>query len=704
MTSQASFRFLVRRPVGLLVSFLTLVVIGVLAYSRIPLQLLPDGFTDDSVMIWVPNPGASARENEEKVARVVEAELRTLQGVERITSTSQESVVQLRVSFNATVDMELAKAEIRDRLERARPELPDTAEQIGMWSESGGSLPLAFFSVTHLGDGAETDYLIDEIGVPRLTAAEGVSNIQIWGALQDTVRIALNEDRVIAQNVDVMALIGGLSSDNFSQPLGEVTDGGGRLILRSDMRFDDPAEIERYPIGNGMTIGDIGEVRRSKSVRDQITRVDGNYAYFGIAQKESQANVVEASRNFKAAIEELRNDPAVAGKLDFVPFFVQGDMIQASLDQLIKTALQGGFFAAIVLLLFLRRIRTTLCVALAIPFSTLLALAFEYATGGSFNVLTMVGITLAIGMLVDNAVVVVENIVRLRPTSKDDLDAAARGTAEIALPVTLATLTTVVVFLPIIFMSENPMVRLMLGGMGIPLCASLLASLFVAVVFLPVVIGRVVGDRHPLVERIARPVGLVMRIPARLLAHAIGAVRFGFHATMTVAWHVERLFLFGLAPLRFLLAPLAIAAGAWSQIQAAPEAGFQSLVAGRLREGAGQSPDFVGPRLFLGLLVALFLLFVLPGWRRRFARSAAPARAPQLVPGGHSLIDWLVSSNRRLVSWTLDHRLRATVVSCLALFSIVVPASQLVKSAFTQGDGGNSIDFGVTFDANFTLG
>jgi len=699
------FSFSVRRPVGLFVAFITLMVIGVISYSRIPLQLLPEGFTDDSVQIWVPNPGASARENEEKVARVVEEELNTLQGVKRLRSSSSDDVVQMSITFQSTVDMDLAKAEVRDRLERARPKLPATTEQIGMWSESGGSLPLSFFSVTHLGDSDETDYLIDEVAVPRLEAADGVSKIQIWGVLQDTVRIELDEDRVASSNLDVMGLIQGLSSDNFAQPLGEVVDGGERLILRSDMRFKTPDEIAEYPIGRGMKVKDVGRVIRSKSVRDQVTRVDGKYAYFGIAQKESSANVVEASRNFQAAIDELRNDPAVAGKLDFVPFFLQGDMIEASLNQLMTTALQGGFFAALVLLMFLKRVRTTLSVALAIPFSALLSLAFEYATGGSFNLLTMIGITLAIGMLVDNAVVVVENIMRVRPECDSDLEAAALGTREIALPVTLATLTTVVVFLPIIFMSGNPMARIMLGGMGLPLCAALIASLLVAVVFLPVITARVIKPRPALIERFAAATGKVMELPARLFAAMIGAMRAVFHVGLRGAFIVERSTLKILTPLRWPLSLGLVGVAVWLGVGQVEVSREMLLATGSLK--TLNEPEVWAlallPRLIPALTGALLLIFGTPAWRRRYAERSEPARPARLVPVGHSMIDWLVTSNRALVDWTLRHRGMALVLSGAAFLSIMIPIKQLGESAFSQGEGGNSIDFGVSFDADFTL-
>ena len=704
------FRFTVGRPVALLVIFITLIVVSLIAYTKIPLQLLPGGFSNDQVMVWVPNPDASPRENEEKVARVVEAELRTLQGLKRVRSWSSEGLVRLSVEFQSSVDMELAKAEVRDRLERAQPSLPDTTEQIGMWSESGGSLPLSFFSIGIGGDSEDKDYFIDEVIIPRLAAADGVSKVQVWGVMQDTVRIELDEDRVAASNLNVSELIGKLSRDNFALPLGEVSDAGSRLILRSDMRFGELSEIENYPIGNGMVLSDVGRVRRSKSVRDQISRVDGKFSYFGIAQKESQANVVTASNNFRTAMDDLaaefEQDPMLGGQINFVPFFVQGDMIQSSLTQLKQTALGGGVFAALILFLFLRRFRTTLCVALAIPFSSLLALAFEYFTGGSFNMLTMIGITLGIGMLVDNAVVVVENIVRLKKESKDDLEAAARGTAEIALPVTLATLTTVVVFMPIIFMSGNPMVRLMFGGIGIPLCMSMLASLLVAVVFLPVAIGRAVGERGPIASRINQLLDKGLELPARVLAYAIGAVRLGFHKLITIGFHLQKLVL-RLPSLLFRLAGIALVAMAVPVGLGNVEATrmyMDSLGLGKALLDEEVMMGALMPVLMPALIGGLLLFFALPMWKRSLAQAKAPLGPENYVPHGHSLIDWLIASNRRLVAWTLDHRLAAIGLSFLALLTISMPLGRMGTAAFSQGEGENSIEFGVTFDADFTLG
>ncbi|HVS18755.1 MAG TPA: efflux RND transporter permease subunit, partial [Planctomycetota bacterium] len=544
------FGVLVRRPVALLVIFTALIVVGVIAYARIPLQLMPEGFVDADLQIWCRNPGASAAENETKVARVIEEQMRTLTGIERIESGSSDDSVWVEVTFDVGQDMDVARAEVRDRLERARPLLPTTITDIGLWSFSQSALPVMFFALLHPGDNRETDFLVDNVIKRRLEAVDGVGRVEVWGVLDDSMRILLDEERVRAANLDLGALIERLSQDNFAEPLGEITDGGRRVLLRSDMRFTDPDEIEQYPIGAGLRIRDVGRVLEVKSVRNRLFKIDGRYAFYGEIQKDSQANVVATCRRVQEAFEELASDPRLKGEFRFLPLFNQGRFIETSLGQLQQTALWGGGLAVIVLLVFLRRIRLTLAVALSIPVSVLLAVAWSYFTGGSFNILTMTGVTLAMGMLVDNSVVVIENVARLRAEGVRRFDAAAAGTREVALAVTLATLTTVVVFLPMIFMSENPQMRLMFGELGLPLCLSLLFSLFVALVFLPAVAARLVGPRPVLVERAARRLAPIARVPVRAVAWLVGLLRLLGRWFLTVVVALERwtLIAWALAP------------------------------------------------------------------------------------------------------------------------------------------------------------
>ncbi|MDG1490303.1 MAG: efflux RND transporter permease subunit, partial [Planctomycetota bacterium] len=487
------FGLTVSRPIAMGVLFVTLVLMGVIAYGRIPLQLFPGGLSGTRFTIFVPNPGANAQENVDKVARVLEEQFRTLSGIDEISSSSSNDQVRFRVKFNGEAETELAKAELRDRIERARPDLPETVEQVWIWASDDGDLPIMWFAAVAEERSDNAAVLVDKYVQKGLEAVDGVSRVNIFGLLDDSIRIFLDEDKVAAARLDISGVISGLASDNFAEPLGEVSEGGKEFLLRSDMRFKDLDDIREYPVRPGLRIKDIATVERVNSVRDQITRIDGGYAYYGLVQKEGSANVVEVGRALEAKMAEIQDDPRVSGRISTTVFFNQADFIEGSIERLENTAVQGGGLAILVLFMFLRRARMTLCVALCIPVSALLAIAFEAARGGSFNVLSMTGLTLGIGMLVDNAVVVIESIARQRDQGKSPHTAAVLGARDVGLAVGLATMTSVVVFLPLIFMGGQR-ISIMLQAMGVPLCASLVFSLLIALVFIPTASARALGD------------------------------------------------------------------------------------------------------------------------------------------------------------------------------------------------------------------
>lgn len=690
---------LVGRPVGTLVLFVTLIVLGLIAYRDIPLQLMPSGFASPSLNVYIPHSDSSAVENEEKVARPIEEQLRTLSGIEEVTSRSNSSRVYMRVRFDPHLDLDLAKAEVRDRIERARPQFPPGVDRISMWSEDADQVPLAFMGVLFEGGlGGETDYLLEKIVTPRLEGTHGVSKVDIWGALQDSVRILLDEDRVAAANMDLGDLIRRLAGDNFAQPLGEIDDGGRRVILRSDMRFESLEEIENYPVRDGLRIGDLGEVVKVKSVREWLSRIDGKYSYTALIRKDSQVNIVDATEAMRATIAELEQDPRLDGKFKFQTFWAPGDMVQSSLGQLVKTALWGGALALVVLFIFLRRVRLTVCVAASIPVSALMAVMFEYFIGGSFNVLTMTGITLGIGMLVDNSVVVVENIARYREAGHNGLDAARLGAREISLAVTLATLTSVVVFLPLIYISDIPSLRLMLSGIGRPLCISLLASLGAALIFLPVITGRILGERPAFIQKLGRRIAPLTGGPAGLFACIVGALRMLTFGIVQVLHRINRALLTLLAPL-FVRIPVGIGV-AWLAFKGI-QASSSSMALGERVPGeteANQSMLFLMGSM---TLVAVILIWIgMAYWRRR--PKPAPARPASFIPRDRSIIGMIITSNRLLVGWTMRHRFAATVLSGLAFITIVIPFGQSSIAAFGQEEDTTSIRVYVDFEADFT--
>lgn len=700
------FRVLIARPVLLLTLFVTILVVGTIAYVRIPVQMMPDGFVEQGLQVFVVHPGSSAQENEEQVARVLEEELRTLPRLDQISSTSRSENVGIWVQFKGDTDMNFAKAEVRDRIERARPKLPSSVRDVGIWSWDQSSMPVMFFALLHPGDSKRTDFLVDEVIKRRLEAVDGVGRLEIWGTLDDSLRILLDEEKVKAANLDIGRLIRRLSADNFAEPLGEVEDGGRRILMRADMRFRDAAEIEAYPIDGGLTIGDVGHVESVKSIRERLFRIDGRYGYFGEVQKDGQANAVETARRLRAAIEELEKDPILRGEFEFLVLFDQGEFIGTSMKTLTDTTIEGGVFAVLILFLFLWRVRLTLLVALSIPVSALIAIAWLYFSGGSLNLLTMTSITLAMGMLVDNSIVVVENITRLKALGLPALEACARGVGEVGLAVLLSTLTSVVVFLPLIFMTENPRLALIFGQLGLPLCIALLASLLAALVFLPVQARGVLGARPAFVERIARIGAPIVSLPAQALGWIGVRLLVPVRGVLGVLGALERALLARPRALQVVLALVVLGAGALAWRNLAPSLAFlRADQALDLGPGARAS-DVLTPLVAAGAAVTLALavvLFGVPAAARR--RAALRPRSTRVgdVPRRDSIVAYVVDANRAFVSWTLAHRFAAFALGTVALASIAVPISNMKVASFGQNEETSRVNFWVELEENFTI-
>lgn len=694
--SARMYEFFVRRPIALTSLLVLLLVTSAIAFSRLPLQLLPSGLQQARLTIFLPNPGATAQENEARVARVVEEQLQTLSGIERVRSFIEADMVRVRVTFDANVDMDLAKAEVRDRLERARPQLPETVEQIQLWSSDADQMPIIWFGILHGDDEDRSGWLVDRVVKPRLEAVAGVSRVEIFGVLEDSMRILLDEQRVEAAQLDLGDLIRRLSADNFAQPLGEFEDGGRRYLLRSDMRFAGEQQVGDYPVTDKLRIRDLGEVVKVKSVRDRLTRIDGSYAYFAIAFKDSQSNVVDVSRALKRRIEELGDEPELAGQLTFLPFGTQGEIIESSLDQLKSSAFIGGGLALLVLFVFLRRVRLTLCVAAGVPISALLALAWEYFTGGSFNVLTMAGITLGVGMLVDNAVVVVENISRLHALGLDGRRAAIQGTSEIALAVTLSTLTSVVVFLPLIFMTEQPMLRIMFAALGVPLCSLQIFSLLVALVFLPVVAARLQGPRPRWLERCALALVPIAMIPARLLHVLLWLLEKLRAGAWLVLGALARTLLRWIVPLRFALVAAAWAAALWWSYELVSSARFAAQ-----RGLPGPSQWQAGLVLAVAALLTWLVGWKLRDWRDAPAAppAAAAARGRPVLP----ILERIDAWNRAVAAWAIGHRFAAVVLGVGAMLTIFVPMTRMTVTPFGEDSNTDYLEFDVEFSSDFDL-
>ncbi len=536
------FQKLVSRPIAVLMVVTALLGASAIAALRIPIELLPSGFAMSSISVSTSWPGANPVEVEQKLVRPLEEEFQTIRGVQRITARAFEGGCWVNLSFSGSFDMDQAYAEVADRLERARPRLPREADRVVARRFTADDQPVLWCGVLYSDEMAEeAQELVGDVLIPRLESVDGVASADAMGLMPRSVRILLDEDLVRANRVDIGALLGQLQADNLSAPVGDLDEAGSRYIVRIDGRFDSLEEIEDFPVREGLRIRDIGRVILVHSAPEYLFKVDGQYAMGLSVSKETAANSFEVCSELQRMFEEELPDDPVLGGLDYSVFWSQGDTIRDSLVGLVEDAAIGGAIASAVLFLFLWRLRFTFLIALSIPFSVLATLAYLYFSGGTFNLFSMMGITISIGMLVDNSVVIVESIFHRRERGEALSKACTRGPADMMLAVITATATTIVVFLPLIFMTEDRNARTFTTSIGIPLCISLAAALFLAILVVPVASRFLVRDRAD---------GAATR-PAQARAHRVIGFLTGWLPRL-VGWSLHNRFRAAMLALLFL--------------------------------------------------------------------------------------------------------------------------------------------------------
>ena len=347
--------------------------------------------------------------------------------------------------------------------------------------------------------------LIQKQIVVRLQRLEGVASVEVNGALEKEIFIELDRERTEAAGLNIYALAQQLGADNFTMASGDVRYSGRKLLLRSVARYDSLEELEDRYIAPRVRLRDIGTVSYKEPEARFRVRANSRPAVALVVLKEGDANTLQVARSIRLELRRMQDNPALQ-RIFMVPLFDQGAVITESLDTLLDSGKIGGIFAVLVLYFFLRRLRMTLIITLAIPLSMLIALTAMFFAEESLNILSLLALMISVGLLVDNSVVVAENIHRLARSGVPRREAAIRGTAEIALAITMATLTTIVVFLPVSLVGGQA--QFFLLRLSIPISVALLASLMVAGIFVPLSVYLTLsnGDGETRREWIFRPV------------------------------------------------------------------------------------------------------------------------------------------------------------------------------------------------------
>ncbi len=484
------------RPVTTVVVFVALAMVGLIASRLLPLEKFPD-IEFPGIFIQIPYDGSTPEEVERLITRPVEEALATLSGVEEMFSRSSENQAEIFLQFDWDQNMGAKGIEARSKVDGIRHQLPEDVRRIFVFTGSLGDQPVLQLRISSERDLGDSYDLLDRLLKRRLERLEGVSRVALQGVDPREIRILMRADDMAAYGVDINQLRELLTSSNFAVSAGRLTAGDQRLSVRPRGEFSSVEEIRNLALNEeGLKLADIADVALRTPDRNYGRHLDMDYAVGVAVNKTTGANLVDVTDRVVAEVEEISKLPQMQG-ITIFPLDNQGDSVRESLGDLLNAGLLGGLLAIFVLYLFVRQVTTTLIVTASVPFSLLITLGALYFAGLSLNILSMMGLMLAVGMLVDNAVVVTESVFRHR--AEDDgspFEATLTGVREVGLAVIAGTATTIIVFVPIMF-GERTDITVFLTHVAITIIVALIASLLIAQTLVPMLAARVAVPPQP---------------------------------------------------------------------------------------------------------------------------------------------------------------------------------------------------------------
>ena len=501
--------FSIKRPVTTVMMFVSLFVIGLIAAVRLPLEALPS-VTFPGIFLQLPYSGSTPDEVERTVLRPVEEAVSTMSGIKRMEGNARADGATMFIQFSDwSRDVSIAASEARERIDAIRDDLPDDLQRYFVQKFSSSDQPVLKVRLASQRDMTREYVLIDREFKRKLERIPGVARVDILGAPPNEVEIAISPDRLNAHGIALNDLNTRLSSANFSVSAGQIDDGGRRLRVQPVGEIDNLQQYRDLVIdGKGTRLGDVADVRLQPARIDYGRRLDGQPAVGLDIFKERGANLVEVSKSVLSAVDTISKDPELNG-VQVKVVDDQGAAVTGSLMELAEAGLVGLLLSVIVLYFFLRDWPSTLMVTTAIPICFVMTLGFMYFAGVTLNILTMMGLLLAIGMLVDNAVVVVESIYQERERYPDQPRLASLvGTRNVAIALSAGTLCHCFVFVPTLFGDRN-ILSIFLSQIAITISVSLLASWLVAVSLIPMLSARLktpptVRNERGLIPRLQR--------------------------------------------------------------------------------------------------------------------------------------------------------------------------------------------------------
>ncbi len=484
-----------RRPVSVTAFFIAVLLAATVAYERLPVALLPS-LDYPALAIWTSFPDAPPERVEQAVTEPIEQVVAATPGLRHLLARSFLGGSLIRLDFGWQTDMNLAMLEVRQQLDRLGDRLPETARRPVILRMDPSERPILYLALRERAadekapqDLVQLKRLAREVVARRLEQLEGVARVQVTGGYDREVHIRVREDRLQAYGLNLNTLEQALKTTNVALTGGLIRQGPFQYAVEISGTFQALEDIRKVvlhrPGAPPLRLEEVAEIREGVAERLGMVRLNGQETLLLLVERTPEANTV---RTVEAVREVLKQLETELPRITLQVVVDESRFVREAIDGVVQAVWLGGLLAVLVLLIFLRRLRALLAVALAIPLSLALTLVLFDRFGVTFNLLSLGGLALGVGMLVDNAIIVVENIYRLREEGLDRLTAALEGTAQVAGAITASTLTTVAVFLPLSFV-EGLAGRLF-RDQSLAVTFSLLASLFVALTAVAVLLSR----------------------------------------------------------------------------------------------------------------------------------------------------------------------------------------------------------------------
>lgn len=487
-------RIAIERPVTMFMISMVIILLGGISLTRLPVDLMPDTQMP-TITVRVGYAGVGPLEMEELVTRPIEQAVSAVAGLERVDSTSSEGNANIRLNFAWGTDLSEAADEVRTRLDRVRGRMPEDADPPTVFKFDSTSMPIMGIGVEGDFDAVTLRELAQNDLSPRLERVAGVAAVTINGGLRRQIRVDLSREKLTALNLSPDRIVQILRTENQNIPLGEVNDADRTLLLRSPGQFTNIDEIRNLVVltrdGVPVYLRDIADVRDTTEDRRSFMRINGTPGIRMQVTKQSGTNTIQIAEGVKREIEHINQD------VDGIKLQVlddQSKFISRAIGSVTEHAMLGGLLVIAIIFLFLRDIKSTLIICTSIPVSVIGTFALLYFGGYTLNTLTFGGLALGIGMIVDAAIVVLENTYRHLEMGKDRVTAAIDGSEEVWSAILASTLTHIAVFVPMLFLTGVS--SIMFGQLAAVVSFSLAMSLLVAVTIVPVLCSRMLDAPH----------------------------------------------------------------------------------------------------------------------------------------------------------------------------------------------------------------